>query len=97
MFTSEFASHPLISPRLVAAGGLGVSDTKRRVPGQEAPNRAQADHAGVSGQHLPFRLQAADSRRKSWRVPVGVNWRGLQAAFKATARPVPPACPVPAS
>lgn len=36
-------------------------------------------------------------RRKSWRVPVGVSWRGLRAAFKATARPVLPACAVPAS
>lgn len=35
-------------------------------------------------------------RRKSWRVPVGVSWRGLQPAFKASARPIPPACPVPA-
>lgn len=34
------------------------------VLGQETLNRAQVVHAGVTGQRLPFRLQAADTQEE---------------------------------
>lgn len=34
------------------------------VLGQEALNRAQVVHVGVTGQRLPFRLQAADTQEE---------------------------------
>lgn len=41
---------------------------------------------------FPSACRLLIGRRKSWRVPVGVSWRGLEAAFKVSARPHP-TCP----
>lgn len=93
----EWALPTLIHPRLVANGGLGGCDARRRVPGQEVPSRAQASMQGSVASTFPSACRLLICRRKSWRVPVGGSWRGLPAAFKAPARPVLPASEVPAS
>lgn len=73
------------------------ADARRRVLGQEAPSWAQASMQGSVASTFPSACRLLIRRRKSWRVPVGVSWRGLPSAFKAPALPVLPARPVPAS
>lgn len=58
------------------------------VLGQEALNRDQVVHVGVTGQCLPFRLQAADTQEE---ILVGSCGGELTIAFKAAAHPPCPA------
>lgn len=93
----ERSSQPLISRRLVDNDGLGGCDARRKVPGQEAPSRAQASMWGSVASTFPSACSLLICRRKSWWVPVGGSWRGLLTAFKAPAHSAPPAHTVPAS
>lgn len=60
----EFASESPLDPRQVADGSFGPPDCDVRILGQEGLNWAQVVHVGVSGQRLPFRLQAADTQEE---------------------------------
>lgn len=60
----EFASESPLGPRQVADGCFGPPDCDVRILGQEGLNWAQVVHVGVSGQRLPFRLQAADTQEE---------------------------------
>lgn len=91
-FAFGFVLQPLIDPRFVANGGLGDCGARRRSRGQEAPARPRPTMQGSVASTFPSACRLLIGRRKSWRVPVGVSWRGLEAAFKASARPHP-TCP----
>lgn len=68
-------------------------DLQTTIPGsvvlsQEALTRTQVVHVGVTGQRLPFRLQAADTQEE---ILVGSCGGELTIAFKAAAHPPCPA------
>lgn len=68
-------------------------DLQTTIPGsvvlsQEALTRTQVVHVGVTGQRLPFRLQAADTQEE---ILVGSCEGELTIAFKAAAHPPCPA------